>query len=429
MSFVRKGIAVSGGQVLVTALTVVSTIIFSRFLGREGVGQIEVARSTTTLVVTFVTLGLGNASIYFINNQKMPVAAIVANSLKLGWIMTLLVTVGLSGSLLIFHDYFGNISVPVAIFFSMGVGILAHFYLLRPVLIAKLAARQMVMANAMNPIFLTTGTVLLAITGYLTPELALVMISVGPFASFAWVLFYLRNDIDFSIPFDWLLVGKMLSYGLKLAAVNILMVLCSSLTVLLLRQLASTGFSEAGLYGRAVGICGLASFIPITMGPLLYSKWSGVTGEARKSQVEMATRVHMTYASAVAIFLIFAGKYVLILLYGHEFAPAQYALRLLAIGTIFLSLVDVCTNLLASDGRIAVTAYILVGTLIVVVGTTYWAAPRWGSEGAAFGALCGNVFTAIASLLACRSLYGIRISRCLMVCQQDIRYMWKAVRG
>lgn len=428
MSFVHKGLTVGGGQLLVTALYTSSTILFSRLLGPDGVGQIDLVRSTGVLVVTFATIGLGQANIYFLNNCRIPAPKVVTNALKTAAVIAPLVAIALAGAIFIFAEYFGSIPLPLAVAFAAGVGAHACACILRPILVAKLAAVRMVAVDLLNPLCLIMGVVTLAALGTLTSRSALLVLSLGYWASFMLLLVFLRDDFDFGLPFDWSLLGNLVTYGLKLAAANILLVLSSTITIMLLRYLRPDDFSAVGLFARAAGVCGLAALVPNAVGPLLYAKWAGVTDAARITQAERAVRLNIAYAAAATLALVLAGKYILWLLYGAEFISAQYPLRILAPASVFAVLFGVSNNLLAGDGRAMVTTYILCGTVAVVVGVAWLAIPAWGEQGAALATLCGSAFTAAVSLATCRRLYGVRPLHCFVIAREDFTYLFRTLR-
>ncbi len=107
MSFLRKGILVSGGQGVVMALGLLVNILYSRAMGPEGVGQYQVFLSSSVIVMTFAALGVGNANIYFLNNRKVPIADITTNTLKFCMAMGLLLAVAMTIVFLSLPKYFG----------------------------------------------------------------------------------------------------------------------------------------------------------------------------------------------------------------------------------------------------------------------------------------------------------------------------------
>ena len=227
------------------------------------------------------------------------------------------------------------------------------------------------------------------------------------------VLYYVRRDIDLSRRFDWRLFRQVLVYGIKLATTNLLLVLTGTLSVMLLRYLRQEQFTDVGLYTRAVAICSLARLVPIAVGPMLYAKWAASEGDVRTRQVEMAARMAAAYGLLAACIVVLLGKQILWLMYGEAFVPAHAALVFLAPAFVCMTVFGILSNFLASDGRAATTACILVGTVTMITVVTWLAVPTWGIQDAALGALLGNALAMASGLVVCRKLYGLKALNCL----------------
>ena len=70
MSFVKKAYVSLSGSVLLVLLNFFVGIILARTLAPEGLGQYSLAISFVTIFGVIASLGLGDASIYYINNEK-----------------------------------------------------------------------------------------------------------------------------------------------------------------------------------------------------------------------------------------------------------------------------------------------------------------------------------------------------------------------
>ncbi len=427
MSFLRKGILVSGVQVLGVPLTMLVGIIFSRALGPDGMGQYSLFLTTSTLAVTLAALGVGNANIYFHNNRGIATELITTNTVKAGMLLGLFLTIALTGAVLLFSDYFGQVSRYTAVLFALGAAMSLNTNILRPILVAQLATRRIVSVDLSRIVVLLLGAGVVSLSPWISPDAAIIVLSLSKASCFVVVLMFLLPHIQLGRRFEWRLFGEVVAYGLKLMAANLMHLLSGSITVMLLPWLRPDGLAAVGLYTRAVAMSGLITLVPMALGPLLYAKWAGATGAARTRQVEMAARMNLAYGVIACGALVLLGKHILWFLYGREFIPAQDALEILAPALIFASLFGVCNNLLAADGRALLSAVILAISAAIVATVTCLAAPDWGIRGAALGVLCGNGFAAVASLLVCRRLYGLSIYNCLMPHRSDLEYVHKAL--
>jgi O-antigen/teichoic acid export membrane protein len=426
MSLLRKGLLVSAGQFAGIPLSMAAGVIFARLLGPERIGQYELFRNAGVLASTFLALGVGNANIYFMNNRRVDPTLVTTNSLKAGAALGAVLTVFLGTVVLGWTDYFGPVGVLTALVFALGTAFQLNTNYLRALLVARLAARPMVLVDMAARLSLLGIAGMLWLTHAVSAGAAIMAAALSYFVSYACLLYFLRDLVRWRCRFDWKLLREVVAYGIKLAAANLLQLLASTGTVMLLKWLTQD-FAAVGLYTRASAVCSLISVIPIALGPLLYAKWAGVTAETRTRQAEMAARMEVACTIAACLGLLVAGKYVIMLLYGQQFVAANDALLLLAPSLVFAALFDVATNVLASDGRAIVSAMVLAGTLVVVTSVTLIATPLLGIRGAALAVLLGNLFSAGASLYACRRLYGLRVRHCLVLRRSDAQYALQAL--
>ena len=429
MSLLRKGILVSGGQVFSIALNMTAGILFARTLGPDGMGQFELLRSTGSLAAAFMTLGLGQANIYFLNNLKVPAETLATNTFKISVLLGSVLAGGLATAILLAPGYFGAVPLVSTVLFSLGVGVLVGVALLRPILTARLEALRMVMVDTVNPLTLLICGAGLALAGCLVAGSGIAVLALGNISAMGLLVFYLRRDIRLRRPMDWPLFGRVVVHGVKLAASNVLYVFSSTITVMLLRYLTPERFDDVGLYTRAVAVCGMVTLVPAAIGPLLYAKWSGLQGQERTRQAEMAMRLNVAYGAAATVGVLFFGGYIIWIMYGAKFIPAEVALQFLAPALFFIPIFGVCNNMLVSDGRLLTTAWILAGTVIIVAGVTYLTVPALGIRGAALGALCGNAFTAVAGLAVCFRVFGMNPARCFVLRRSDVAYVVESLRG
>ena len=235
MSFLRKGILVSAGQIASAALGMIVGILYSRALGPNGMGRFELFRSVEVIAVTLMAAGLGNANIYFLNNRKTPLETVLANGIRFALATGILLAVLLTSMFWLMPWYFGKISLPMAVLFAAGMAMTLGRVLLGPILMAQLAVTRTVSVDLANGVVLLALGSLAVVGRALSVEAALIILACANFAGLFLVLFFLRKDIRWWHPFDWPLLKDMLVYGVKLASANLLQVLVFQVTVLMLR--------------------------------------------------------------------------------------------------------------------------------------------------------------------------------------------------
>ena len=95
MGFVKKATLLGVSEFFLACGGILSTVIYSRYLGPDRVGQLAVFMSTLTIVVPLVSLGIGRANIYFLNTGRFDRHQVINSSLTVG----LFIALGLTGAM------------------------------------------------------------------------------------------------------------------------------------------------------------------------------------------------------------------------------------------------------------------------------------------------------------------------------------------
>ncbi|MDX1774863.1 oligosaccharide flippase family protein [Oceanihabitans sediminis] len=419
MNFLRKGVLVSGGRFTGIFINMLAGVLLARALGPDGLGQFELFKSTQTILVTIVAFGMGNSSIYFLNNKKVPIEDIVSITLKFSLILSFLVLLIIPISIYFNPNYFGQVSILTIIFFTLGATGLLNSTTLRPILTAQLAVKKMIIVDLIPRIVLILFAILIYVLNFENADWAIFALGLGYALAFISLLYYFRDFIKFRKKFDWILFKRLMSYGLKLSASTLMVVLTSNITIIFLRVFQEDGFNNIGLYSRAVAISNMVAIIPTTIGPLLYSKWASVKIDILRQQSSMAIRVGM-FSSLIAVaFIIFFSNFIIKILYGSEFLDSVSAVRILVPSVLFVTVYSVCNNILASKGEALKTLKIFIITFIIVTGSSALLIPIYGIKGAAVAILIGNLFTGISSFILCKNLYGLETKNSFFIKRED----------
>jgi len=397
-------------------------MIISRSIGRDGMGQYDLLRQVGTLAATIVSLGIGNATIFFLNNRKVPLGEIVANNTRIFIVLGSILFVSTWIAIKALPAYFGEIPSYVAAVFAFGIASLLGTTFFRPIMVSALEARKMVVVNVSLPVCILLGAAVLGICGLLTTSKALILLAIANITSFIVTLSLVMPSLSLKGPFNWHLLRGLLSYGVKLSAANILQVVFSAASIMLLRYLTIEDFGQVGLYTRAVALCGLGMLVPTAIGPLLYAKWSSADKQERLRQVQIAGRFCFAYGLCVAVFLMLFGKYLLWLLYGKDFIAGQIAVYGLGPALASFSLFNVYINLFAGEGRAGITAWILTWSVFAVLLANWLLVPQYGILGAAIAELIAQLTSLIIAALVGWRLFRLNPFLCLVITPSDIRY-------
>ncbi len=428
MSFARKSLLVSLSQMGAIVLGVLSSIVLYRGMGPGGTGQFNLFRQTATFAVALATFGFGSASVYYLRNQKTPIEQVVGTLCGYAMATALPLAVAMGAAVLLFPDYFGNVPFWVSAAFAIGTASLMALALLRMVLVAQMAARRISTTNLTPTIILLVAGAILAVARRLTAEVAIGLFAVSQLLALAQVLGYLRPHLRLRGSFSWPLFRNLFAYGSKLYVANVLLLLGSTGTMMLLRHYTLSDFSQVGLFSVAMGISSYTSTPISAISPLLYAKWSEAAGAERILQVERVARLTLAFGVAASIGAILLGRLAIWVMYGRQFMPAQAALNLMAPAAALISFYSIFDALLAGAGRAGASAWVFGITCPLSLGLTALFVPRMGFVGAAVATLVGNATAAAAGVLICRKLIGIRPWKCLVLRGSDVRHVVTALR-
>ena len=421
MSLLRKGIYASGGSIICTCLDVATNMILARALLPEGMGRYQLPIIAATIAVTITSLGIGQANIYFLNRHNVDPKQVVMNSIWVGFMGSFLLIVFLPILFASFPKYFGIFPLWISVLFSLGVSFSYAINLVRPLLMAALKVRQAVHSQVINRFVVLAAVCLGSLFNILSVNIALFIFAIGNFSSLLLLVFYLRRQISSAYSFRFQVFREQLKYGLKLYIANLLEVTNMSIAILLLRYLIPNNFSDIGYYGRAVSLCGLVLLIPRSVGPLLYAKWSGISTNERKAQVELTMRLYLYMCLALVSGLIIFSHWIVLVVYGEHFLPSVPALRILSVGIALRAMFDVCNKLLASDGLALITAIIFGISAIIIGALTWLLVPQYGINGAALSNMFSGFVLFSIQLAILRKKYGVHLENVLLPKKNDVK--------
>jgi len=433
MSFARKAATVAAAQVLGAAIGMVNSIISSRMLGPDGVGQLELLRQFSMLLMTCVTFGVNNAAIYFLNNRRAAADEVITVVFWFWGGLAVFVTCAATIIIELFPKYFGSYSPWFVIFYSAGVAALLGAVFVRSIMTAKLLARRIVVIDLLPHIALCLGLVALLFVGRNEPVWV-----IGTYSA-TCILLALVSFRYVSRQIRWLrrkhvhLIVQMAKYGAFLWSSNICLVLNTVLAVFLLQYFSVSAssalqFTDVGLFTRASAITLLCMLVPASIGPLLYSKWAKTAdSDELRIQAEKACRLVTTYGLCCAVFLLFAGKAVISLLYGDAFIDAQDALVFLAPAVALKGRFNVYSNLLAATGKPGIVTLALIMSIVMLLAAGSCLIPLFGGRGAAISVLLANLISVGVTGWICHRQYGIRIARSSVLQPRDCLVIAKSI--
>ena len=417
------------GKIVAAALGLVSGIFLARVLGPEKLGQYQIFISTQTVLITSVTLGIGNSSIYFINKNKITEKAVVSSFLKIFIVLAIVSCIGFYIIVNNETNYFGKIEKGGFILFLLGTASLIIISILRPILFVRKKVLQITWINLLPSIFLIIGVIGLLVVKKLSVFNVLSFWGIGNFIALLFSLLYHKHNISFNEKIKLKNVLDVSFYGIKLSASNLLFILISNTSIFFINKISEGGFSDVGLYSRAIAISSIVYMIPTAVGPLLFSRWStNLNKNECKNEIQKTLRVFNTLSVVVIIIGVIFSNTILQILYGIEFISAQNTLIILLISLMFQVRSEVFNNYLASQGRAMLTMYSLLITFVFIIVGNMILIPIYGISGAAIAVLISSFINSLILNLFVNKEIKIGFINSLFINKEDLNYLVKKIK-
>lgn len=428
MSLIQKSVLNLGGKVSQTVVNMVAGILLARSLGPEGMGQYQLGLTLVVFVAMFMNLGVGQASIFFINNQHESPEKTTATGLVFGLGVGLFSAIALF-ALLQIESYFGVLPLKTIVVLSIGTWVLSGYLSVMPVLMALLEIRRHVcveLARRLLVLVLLCPAILLS---SLTVSSALTIQILGLVGSFILLMWFLRRYLKKWSNASFDLLKRMIRFGLQLSVGSIIYLLNVNIGLFMVRYFLADNFSHVGYYGRAVTIASLLLLLSGAAGPILYSKWSSLSLPERIKQVGLATRLMVAMGTAVSIVLMFSAKWVVLLMYGVEYLPAVLPLRILLVSVFLQFTFSPLLQLFPSSGQPLLTSVVFGVNLVVMVIAMPILIPRYSIAGAAGSVALANLAGLLVAYAIAVNKFGLSLKSCFSVKAADIAYVWHSIRG
>ena len=427
MSFVKKAYLSLSGSVLLLLLNFFIGIILARTLAPDGLGQYSLAISLVTILGVIASLGLGNASIYYINNKKRNASDIVQTVIRTS---SFLAAVTFVASLVIFQNekYFGVMTTQVIIF----VAIYGFCFVISENLIKLLLAFMWVGQYVSAQIIpVLVFLVLLSASYYksvLTTHDALLYISLGQIAGVLTLLFILRDFLFIKARASLDQIVSLAKYGSTMNLSYVALLLNNELGLFLIRQFTAE-FSQVGYYRLAIRLAGVLLVIPNSLSPLFYSKWSTTDEDVRVKEVERVSRIFILLTLVgIFAFEVVANEFI-IFIYGAPYQPAVPVLRIILVGIGARFLMMPIFNLFTSCGKPLFSTYSLTTGLCVEAVLMCLLVPLYNGVGAGMAFSIGNISALAMCYYLASNKLDLDLRKCSVITLEDFRFIREKISG
>lgn len=421
----RKSVAVSVvGNLIPAIVGLVSAPLLASALGPTGRGELAAATAVLMLGVTFATIGLPDALVYF-SARKSPRHRILA----------IKITAMLSA---------GGILCSAGIFLASGFLSGGDDDLARIISYCGLAASPALALGSLRGIasgmqawnlvtyekLVSSGIRLIAIIlaflfDTLTLEIAAVIMAT---TTFIGILAYVRlpkiaaayQPTERTDP----RLRNVFSFGMR--------VWLGSLTGALLLRVDQTlmlplaGAQELGIYAVAVSISEMALLFGYAVNMVMRSREAlAPSTETLARAARISSFVTFFGCMAIAILSVWAVP----LFFGDNFSEVVPVVWILLVGTALANSGSVVGAGLTGRGRPGLRSFSLAVALVTNVAGLVILAPLVGAIGAAIATSVANIVFGSLNIILFKRLYGVRINIFIGIRAEDIKYLVVALTG
>ncbi len=361
-------------------------IITARVLGPNDRGIFALAAVLPHTVVTFVKLGLAQASIYSIKRERVDPALVAGHVL-------IIALVGSSAAVAVMYLFKLEAlqvlmkGAPLLCFlFSMFcvpfLMIESHFFgILQGLGEFSLFNRRRLLGSALGLVGMFVALVVLP-GGLLA---ALGVTAVLTIALDTWLIGTVYRLCGIRLAWDGPLMKRLLKFGIKSHMQGIATHLHFRADVYLVAAFLNP--SQVAFYSIATRLAELVLFVPESLGLVIYPRQAG-SGIQEVQELTARSCRHVLFTTGLGgIVLMLIGPRVVVSWYGHAYAPAGPPLYYLMPGVVMMSLFFMLSRNFTSQNRQGVNIFASGVALGCNVLFNLFLIPRMGISGAGLATL------------------------------------------
>jgi O-antigen/teichoic acid export membrane protein/peptidoglycan/xylan/chitin deacetylase (PgdA/CDA1 family) len=397
-------------------------VIIARALGPAGKGAYALVVQIVGVLVVMLGLGLDTANIHFVARREVSARRATANSLWLllltGSVATVVCLLLISGPLAPEPAYPVSMSIAGAALFVFTT----MFVWLGAVAVGLSGLKPRAIAGMASVTIVLSGAAVLWALDALTPLVLVAFGAVGQLVAVVVVLVQERGRMLAFVPSRSAL-RRMVSYSTRSYFVNLVRYLHLRVDILVLGWL--TAAATVGVYSVAVSLAEVARYAPSVVSQAVFARASQLRPEDSSELSARMSRLTVVFVLGSALFFAVLTPLLVSVTFGASFAGAVPLLYVLLPGVVFMSVAEVPSSYLFSQGVIYWRASAVILVLNVVINLI--AVPQIGAMGAALASTTTySLYMAVIIFLA-RRTSGLPYSDFLVPTGDDVRLALSAL--
>jgi O-antigen/teichoic acid export membrane protein len=387
-----------GSRFMLVLFGFATGIITARLLGPHDRGLFTLLVMLPQTLVNFAKMGIAQANVYYVRKRGISVSTVASNSL----VLCLTVSVVLLAACWFGGDWFVTPFTKGARSTYVWMALaLIPFVLIESYFMSILQAVEAFGAYNMQSIykavlgFVAVAFALLVLHGRLWE--ALVSQVVVLTATNLWLLIQVYRVAPFGLRWDGTVGRGTLSFGAKSYLQTLAAHLHYRIDLYLIALLLNP--EQVAFYSIAVNMTNPILQIPDAIGTVIFPKLAGSSDDAAHARTAVTCR-HTLFATIIAA-IVYAtvGSQVMLLFYGHRYAPAIPPMLMMLPGIIMISLYQILTRNFTSRNRQQVNIIAAAVALGVNTSMNLLLIPRFGILGAAMSTAVSYTLAALMLLV------------------------------
>ncbi len=420
-SLLRDVFGTYGTRVVNIGLSMITGIITARMLGPHNRGIFALVYLFASTVVTFGKLGLSQANVYSIRRHQIPPERVASNALFVALAL---------GAVFASTVWFFRAHLLSTFLRGVPVWAVVAALPLIPVLLFESYFNAIIQALGQFSLYnrrLMIGTAslvagmfvfLVVIRGGL--EAAILVVVLNPIVMDTWLLVTVWRMLHMRLRLDFGLLRRELRFGVKSHVQVLAQHLHLRADVYLVAYFLNP--SEVAFYVLAVRLAEFMLDIPRSVGMVLYPRLASLDDREMYRLAAQGCRRTLLVTSSAAIAISLIGPLLIVLWYGHAYAPAAKPLPFIAMGIVMMSILVLLTQTFTSRGKQQVNIVVGFVALIGNLGLNVVLIPAMGIVGAALASAISYSVAACLLIVLFVRASKLSVAEVLLPRRDDFRF-------
>ena len=414
MSLLKKASIINSGAIAGIVIGTAQTIILTRALGPQGVGQYALSVAFLSLMVSIFAFGCPLSFLFYAKQKPEEKNVYFINAFWMLLCIGALTGGAISALFQTQKGYFGQYSPYIYLLITAFLPAALLRLLFRNHLLIRIQATKLAVVELAA---ISSSTLFIVGAWYLhrlTVNVALFSFVLATVVRVGLGWIWIRREVKISIAPNRGYAAKLGYMGAKQMWPDLLSVLNDQVSILLLKWLIPE-FDLIGFFSRAVSIATMLILLSRALMPVLFSSWAGLAEHAIREQAEKVLRFVTTFSLAMMILLMLFGNFIVVLLYGDEFLAAATPMRILAAGTAFNVVSRTLIQLFSGRGMPEKGTYAMICGAIVTASLSMLLIPVWRIVGCSIAISTGQLIVMLSLFRYAKANFHLSIKRSTLI--------------